>query len=200
MFIELTDHLKCIADHTEQFVVLLPDRMEGRRVMAGTVGCPVCGTVVPVVDGELDFGGQPAPMAGPTTLTAEAIATFLGLEGPGGFIAIVGGAGQLAVAVSAMMPGARFVLVNPPPAVTGSETASVVRAGRLPIKASSMRGVVVSADHGADPGWVAAAVEAVLPGNRVIVESTQSPLGHLEILARTDDLWVARTPVTTLRR
>ncbi len=200
MFIELTDHLKCIADHAEQFVVLLPDRMDGRRVMAGTVGCPVCGTVVPVVEGEMDFGGPIAPMAGQTSLTAETIVTFLGLDGPGGFIAIVGGAGESAAGVSSLMPGARLVLVNPPPGVTGSETTSVVRAGRLPIKASSMRGVVVSADHGADPAWVTAAVEAGLPGNRVVVESTLSPPDHLEVLARTDHLWVARKPVATLRR
>lgn len=200
MFIELTDHLRCIADHAEQFVVLLPDRMAGRRVMAGTVGCPVCGIVVPVVDGTMDFGGPKPPASGPTNLSADAIVTLLGLEGPGGFIAIIGTAGGLADQVLAQMPGARFVLVNPPAGVVGSETASVVRAGRLPVKISSMRGVVVSADHGADPAWVAAAVGAVLPGNRVVVESALPPDDGLEVLARTDQLWVARKPVTILRR
>lgn len=200
MFIELTDHLRCISDHAEQFVVLLPDRMEGRRVMAGTVGCPVCGTVVPVVDGTMDFGGPSPPGPAPTSLTADAIVTLLGLEGPGGFIAIIGAAGGVADEVAARMPGARFVLVNPPAGVTGSETSSVVRAGRLPVKGSSMRGVVVSADHGADPAWVAAAIGATLPGNRVVVESAVGPDEGLELLGRTDQLWVARKPVTVLRR
>lgn len=200
MFIELTDHLRCIADHAEQFVVLLPDRMAGRRVMAGTVGCPVCGIVVPVVEGTMDFGGPPAPAPGSTSLSADAIVTLLGLEGPGGFIALIGAAGGVAEEVAARLPGARLVLVNPPTGVVGSETASVIRAGRLPVKVSSMRGVVVSADHGTDPAWVAAATQAVLPGNRVVVESGHDPDAGLEVLARTGQLWVARKRVTTLRR
>lgn len=200
MFIELTDHLRCIADHDEQFVILLPDRMDGRRVMAGTIGCPVCGTTVAVVEGAMDFGGSPAPPSGATNLSAEGIVTLLGLEGAGGFIAVLGAAGGLVDQLAARLPGARFVLINPPAAVVGSETASVVRAGRLPVKAASMRGVVVSADHGSDPVWVAAAIQAVLPGNRVIVEGPLEPDGGLELLARTTDLWVARKPTTTLRR
>jgi len=199
MFIELTDHLRCIAEHDEQFVVLLPDRVEGRRVMAGTIGCPVCGAIVPVVEGNLDFGGPPPPAPGPTSLSAEAIVTLLGLEGPGGFVALVGAAGGVADEVAALMPGVRFVLVNPPASQAGSEVTSVVRAGRLPVKSASMRGVVVSADHGIDPGWVAAATRAVLPGNRLVVESTDAPAEGLDLLARTGQLWVARRP-TTIRR
>ncbi len=42
MHIELTDLLRCPADHDEAFLVLLPDRMEGRRVLAGHLGCPMC--------------------------------------------------------------------------------------------------------------------------------------------------------------
>ncbi len=200
MFIELTDHLRCIAGHDEQFVILLPDRMDGRRVMAGTIGCPVCGTTVSVVDGTMDFGGPPPPPPGPTNLSAEAIVTLLGLEGPGGFIALLGAAAGMVDQLAARLPGARFVLINPPPGVVGSEAGSVVRAGRLPVKAASMRGVVVSADHGADPAWVAAAVQAVLPGNRVIVEGPLAPGDQLDVLARTTDLWVARKPTTTVRR
>src|SRR2546421_743598 len=56
MFIELTDHLRCPADHEEQFLVLLPDRMEGRSVLSGELGCPVCGRVVRVEEGVADFG------------------------------------------------------------------------------------------------------------------------------------------------
>ena len=84
--------------------------------------------------------------------------------------------------------------------MAGSETISVIRAGHLPIKAASMRGVVVAADHGADPVWVAAAVRAVLPGNRVIVEGPLAPDDGLELLAQTTDLWVARKPTATVRR
>ena len=43
MFIELTDHLRCPEDHDEQFWCLLPDRLDGRSVKEGQLGCPVCG-------------------------------------------------------------------------------------------------------------------------------------------------------------
>ena len=45
MFIELTDHLRCPADHEEAFLVLLPDQMDGRAVRGGALGCPVCGWI-----------------------------------------------------------------------------------------------------------------------------------------------------------
>ena len=40
MFIELTDHLRCPADHEESYLVLLPDRMEGRSVRERAAGLP----------------------------------------------------------------------------------------------------------------------------------------------------------------
>ena len=67
MFIELTDHLRCPADHEESYLVLLPDRMEERSVREGRLGCPVCGRTYTLADGILDLGGDvPEPPA--TTL------------------------------------------------------------------------------------------------------------------------------------
>ena len=34
MFIELTDYLRCPADHAESYLVLLPDEMQERSVRA----------------------------------------------------------------------------------------------------------------------------------------------------------------------
>ena len=47
MFIELTDHLRCPADHEESYLVLLPDEIRERSVRAGRLGCPVGGGVDP---------------------------------------------------------------------------------------------------------------------------------------------------------
>src|SRR5688572_26146748 len=106
MFIELTDHLRCPLDHPEQFLVLLPSRMDGRRVLTGELGCPVCGTVVHLADGIADWGGA-SPSAAGSGLTAEAVAAFLGLSGPGGFALLAGGATTLAPALARLLPGAR---------------------------------------------------------------------------------------------
>lgn len=192
MFIELTDHLRCTADHPESFLVLLPDRMAGRRVAAGTLGCPVCGRVVSLTDGVIDFGGD-SPPSGPTGLSAAGIAAFLALEGPGGYLALFGAAGAVAPELAELMPGVRMVLINPPTGTEDSEIGSVLRAGRSPLKSRSMRGVVVARDHGTDTQWTDAATEAVLPGNRLVVEGPRSSRAGLEILAEAAGVWVARS-------
>ena len=65
MFIELTDHLRCPADHPERYLVLLPDRIVERSVIAGRLGCPVCGRTWAVAEGVAELGGPPpAPPSG----------------------------------------------------------------------------------------------------------------------------------------
>ena len=145
MFIELTDHLRCPRDHPEQFLVLLPSRMDGRRVLTGELGCPVCGTVVHLIDGIADWGDA-SPSTTDTGLTAEAVTAFLGLSGPGGFVLLTGGVTSLAPALARLLPGVRLVLVNPPVGTADSEVASVLRAARVPVKSASMRGAVIGAD------------------------------------------------------
>lgn len=191
MFIELTDHLRCPEPHPEQFLVLLPGRMDGRRVVTGDLGCPVCARVVPLADGIADFGG--APPAGSSDLGADAVAAFLGLSGPGGFVALVGAAAALAAELGAHIPGVRFALVNPPEGATDSEAGSVLRAARLPLKTGSVRGVVLGAATAGDEDWVADAARAVLPGLRIVVEGSDrlAPKG-IEVLASAGGVWVGR--------
>jgi uncharacterized protein YbaR (Trm112 family) len=191
MFIELTDHLRCTADHEEQFLVLLPDRMEGRRVVTGTLGCPRCGRVVRIDDGVAAFG-DPPPAAGSSALAADGARALLAIDGPGGFVALVAGAAALAAPLAALLPGVHFALVNPPAGAPPAEAASVLVASRLPVKAASMRGVVVGPGPGGDPAWVDAAIGAVLPGNRVVVEGPVREGPGREVLAEAAGVWVAR--------
>lgn len=191
MFIELTDHLRCPEDHDESFLVLLPGRMEGRRVTEGTIGCPVCHREVAIADGILAFGSAHGAHR-PADLTADAACTLLGLGGPGGYLALVGGAGVLAEEVAASLPGVSLVLVNPPPGVPDSPWASVVRAPRLPLKARSMRGIVVPAEFAQAPGWLEAAIGCVLPGLRVVGEGAAPVREDLEVLAEAGGWWVGK--------
>jgi uncharacterized protein YbaR (Trm112 family) len=191
MFIELTDHLRCPADHAEQFLVLLPSRMDGRRVLTGELGCPVCGTVVRLADGIADWGDAAASVAG-TGLTAEAVAAFLGLSGPGGFALLVGGVTTLTPALVRLIPGVRLVLVNPPAGTPDSEAASVLRAARVPVKSGSMRGAVLGADVTPFPERVAESVAAVLPGLRIVGEGGEPPTAGVEVLGESEGCWVLR--------
>lgn len=189
MFIELTDHLRCTEAHDEAFLVLVPDTLEGRRVASGVLGCPVCNREVRIDAGVADFGDPPRP--GSTALTAEAVAALLGLDGPGGYVALLGAAGGLADALTALMPGIRWVLVNPTEQRVESPWVSVLRAGRMPIKQRSMRGVVVAADHGA-ADWVEAALGAVLPGNRAVIEAPLPERVGGQLLAEAGGVSVVR--------
>ena len=191
MFIELTDHLRCPVAHAEQFLVLLPSRMDGRRVLAGELGCPVCGLVVLLHDGIVDWG-EAAPSPGHTALTAEAVVAFLGLSGPGGYVALVGGVTVLATALARHLPGIRLVLVNPPAGTPDSEEASVLRAPSLPLKSGSMRGTVLGADLGESSAWIDASVGSVLHGLRIVVEGAEPPPDGVEILAQSGNCWVGR--------
>jgi hypothetical protein len=190
MFIELTDLLRCTADHPESYLVLLPGDMEGRHVVTGDLGCPVCGRVVRLVDGVADFGGG-VPSDGRTALTAEALAAFLGITGPGGYLALWGGVTSLAEELGPLLPDVGLVLINPPAHRASGLAAGILRAGRHPLKQSCLRGAVLGLDVVHDPDQVAQAAGSVLPGLRVVGESGTPPAG-LEVLGQTRECWVAR--------
>src|SRR3982751_5165107 len=114
MFIELTDHLRCPEDHEESFLVLLPDQMDGRSVITGQLGCPVCGRTYPVKDGILDLGDAPAETPAATRLTADALGALAGLSGPGGYFSLVGQPASLWREFQEENPGVALVAINPP--------------------------------------------------------------------------------------
>lgn len=187
MFIELTDHLRCPADHDEAFLVLVPDRMEGRRVIAGRLGCPVCDWTCTWDDG-IPSLGEAAPASGAPSFDAAAALALLGLDGPGGWVAFAGRAGSLAHEFSGLLPDVNIVAVNPPENVRPGGAVSVIRSPVWPIKLHSMRGVVVGAD--AD---VQGAIASVLPGLRATGEGDAPPLsGSDELVASAPGAWLIR--------
>ena len=190
MFIELTDHLRCHADHDESFLVLLPDQMEDRSVRTGHLGCPVCGRTYQLVDGVLDIGDAPAAGQAGTTLDADALSTLVGLHGPGGYMAMVGPPAALWKDVAELNPGVALVAVNPPEGMNDKAGISVLRAGRLPLKTGSMRGVVLGRPFAGDAHWVAEAARVVLPGLRVVGEGKDPPKELVNLLASAGGVWV----------
>jgi len=191
MFIELTDHLRCPEDHPESFLVLLPDTMDGRLVSAGVIGCPVCHQETRIIEGVADFGASQPPRQ-PSGLTADAAHALLGLDGPGGYLALVGAVGALAPSLAGRLPGISLVLVNPPAGTADSAQASVLRSARLPLKARSMRGLVIPSEYARLPGWLEDGILAVLPGLRVVGEGNAPEREGLTILAEAGGWWVAK--------
>ena len=191
MFIELTDHLRCPAEHEEQFLVLVPAELRGRDVWAGSLGCPVCQRNYPVRAGVAIFGTQPGIASAPTPLDGEAQAALAGLGSPGGYVVLVGGAAARAPDLAAALPGVALVLVNPPDNLALPPLASCLVAPRLPLKQRSMRAVILGSGYGDDRAWITDAARVVLPGNRGVGEGSVGDLPGLALAATAGQCWVA---------
>ena len=191
MFIELTDHLRCPADHDESFLVLLPDQMDGRSVRSGQLGCPVCGRTYALADGVLDTGDAP-PAEGlhGSALTADGLTTLAGLHGPGGYLVLVGPVALAWEAVAELNPGVALVAVNASAEVADAPGISVLRGSRLPIKSRAMRGVVLGRPFADDPDWVREAARVVLPGLRIVGEGGNPSPELIDLLASAEGVWV----------
>jgi uncharacterized protein YbaR (Trm112 family) len=190
MFIELTDHLRCPADHEESYLVLLPDRMEDRSVLEGRLGCPVCGRTYSLVEGVLDLGGEVPPTPASTLLEPEPLTALVGLSGPGGYLVLVGRPAGRWREVAELNPGVGLVAVNPGPEVVDAPGISLVRSGSLPLKSRSMRGVVLGSPYGSDPRWVTDGARVVLPGLRVAGEGRVPESATIDLMATAGGVWV----------
>jgi uncharacterized protein YbaR (Trm112 family) len=198
MFIELADHLRCPADHDEAFLVLLPDAMNGRSVVAGHLGCPVCGRTFRVERGELNIDGATVPTAAAeppgavesSALEASAMVALAGINGPGGYFVLVGAPAAAWREVVALNPGIGIVAVNPGPEVVDAPGVSVLRGGMLPLKRHSMRGVVLGPGYGSDAQWVGEAARVTLPGLRIVGEGSAPSADTIDLMASADGVWV----------
>jgi uncharacterized protein YbaR (Trm112 family) len=190
MFIELTDHLRCPADHEESYLVLLPDRMEDRSVREGRLGCPVCGRTYSLVEGVLDLGGEISPTPASTLLEPEPLTALVGLSGPGGYLVLVGRPAGRWREVAELNPGVGLVAVNPGPEVVDAPGISLLRSGSLPLKSRSMRGVVLGSPYGSDPRWVTDGARVVLPGLRVTGEGRVPESAAIDLMATAGGVWV----------
>ncbi len=192
MFIEVTEILCCPAGHEESYVVCVPIEMDGRSVVRGGIGCPVCHAEYPIVDGIAHFGGRavPVPAAVSPSYDAVALQAFLDLEGKGGYALLLGSAGRHGEAIAALVPGVVFLGVNPRPDVRPSAAFSVLSAARaIPVKTRSVRAVVIGADHAVEP-WLGEAVRVLLPGLRIVIEHDAAGPEGIAVLARADGLLV----------
>jgi uncharacterized protein YbaR (Trm112 family) len=194
MFIELTDHLRCPEDHEESYLVLLPDRVEDRSVRAGQLGCPVCGRTFEVVDGVLDVGGAPDGSADDPGPGPDALTALVGLNGPGGYLVVVGGPGRDWRALAERHRGVGLVVMNPPAGVRDEPGVSVLRGGRLPLKSRTMRGAVLGAGYGGETAWIADAARVVLPGLRVVGQGPDPASDLIDLMASAGGVWVGSPP------
>jgi len=194
VFIELAEYLKCPVDHEDAFLVLATGAMKGRAIRYGTLGCPVCHAEYLVVQQMVKFG--PRPEVGEPTdplPAADAVQALIGLESPGGYVALVGSAGRLVGDLSTLMRGVHFICVNPPAGIEPSISRSLVESSAtIPLRGSVVRGVVLGQEY-ARPEWLTEGARVVLRGQRVVAcaEGLDAPAG-VDALASGQGRWVGR--------
>jgi len=195
MHIELAELLCCPEQHDETFCVVSPDKTEGRTVVSGLIGCPLCRNEYAIREGVALFAPDGAALervpfdgdAGTDPPTARAL---LNLSGAGGNVALVGSAALLAPGLAGLVEGVHFVACNAPHAIRSSSEVSVLYAPQsIPLRASSMRGIVLGAEM-FQPPWIGESVRVLLRGTRfVAIGQTACPAG-IEQLAVGDGIVV----------
>ncbi len=195
-FIEL---LRCPAQHEPSALVTVADARDGDRLIAGTLGCPVCLAEYPLQDGVVDLTTRLAahrphstPMVTAPTDAAR-MAALLNLAEPGLKVALCG-AHALSAETLTAMTDAHCLAINAPRSLAAVVSSLCMDIGSaLPLASASLHGIAVDVAH---VGVLADAARLVRVGGRVVAPvNTAIPQGLRE-LARDAVEWVAQVEAT----
>ena len=154
------------------------------------IGCPVCHAEYRVEGGIARFGVPDQLEPGGTVPEAAALHAFLGLGGPGGYVALVGSATRAAPALAPLLGEVHLVGINAPSGVVPDLMFSLLESpGFIPLRTASVRGVVVGGER-ADQMWLKEAARVLLPGLRMVVLSDEGEAPGIERMATGPGVWV----------
>lgn len=196
MFLELSEAFVCPHCRPAQGLVVLLDRIEGRRVVRGSLGCPECGLRVPIRDRLVRFDrarsdsgsgaaeerpdapGAPEPRRRPDLPPvlgggdpgegATALAALLAADAVEGYLLLAPGLDELApgVAGSAVKAEVLALADRPSEAAEGVTWAVHPAGGPLPLFTGRLAGAAFLGPSDAD---VSEAVRVVRAGGRVVL-------------------------------
>jgi len=198
MFIELVDSLRCVSAHEDTWLVAGVTRMDGRRIVEGKLGCPVCRREYPVRDSVAWFAGTPfdpeasrlthAPAPAPEDRAMRA-AALLGLTDAGGIVVLGGSWADCAEAIAELGPS-HVVVLNRAIPIDAPQTVSCLVVGdRLPFAAGSVRAVALDAELAATS--LGSATGALRARGRLVAPASTPVPPDVSELARDEQDWVA---------
>lgn len=191
MHIDIIDALRCPNPHEESWLVASADVTEGRDIMEGVLGCPVCRAEYSIHGGLVAFTRLPAtmtPSAPSNEEQALRLAAFLDLTNVRSFAMLVGSWGNHARALHQLVD-APILLVNPPAGIElGGELSAITCGSAVPVARRSAHAVALDAT--VDPALVASALSAVRVGGRVVAPSTLETPSEVTLLVQDESLWV----------
>ncbi len=158
MHVTVIERLRCPAGHAESSLVASATRQIERRIVDGSLGCPVCGAEYPIRNAVADFRRDP-PTEGERTVlqrreppnedAAIRLAAQLDLTEPGRLLLLFGDYARLAPALSVMFDS-MCVAINAPQREEQhiAEHASVLRSdATIPIAPRAAHGAAVAEDQ-----------------------------------------------------
>jgi uncharacterized protein YbaR (Trm112 family) len=195
MFIELLDFLRCPNAHEESWLVLAATRADGRDIMEGVLGCPVCHVEYPIDAGVVAFSPHcsPAIVGAPNEEEALRLAATLELTGSHGY-AVLAGSWIAQARLLQTMTDVPLVLVNPPRELEMGRGLSGLTIDpdwvALPIAGSTARAIAL--DEAGTPLQLAAAISTLGVGGRILAPLSLERPQEMTELARDDRHWVAQ--------
>ncbi|MFI5246792.1 MAG: Trm112 family protein [Gemmatimonadales bacterium] len=205
MFVELLDRLRCPNRHEDMPLVATASRTVDRHIVEGTLGCPVCGAEYRVHGGAVEFGDEAHEpgaiddaIAGERTLRLGAL---LGLDDRGGLYVVDFSGARLVKWLAELSPLSQFIAFSGGDAIEGAGVVIRGRGGVLPLARACARGVALDDPS---PGLLRSAVDALVPGGRLVAPAEAAVPGGIALLARDDEQWVgereAVPALTVIRR
>ncbi|HLE56001.1 MAG TPA: hypothetical protein VJB15_02885 [Rhodothermia bacterium] len=177
MHIEFIDLLRCPRPHEETWLVAAIDQMDGRLVVEGKLGCPMCGADYSIRNGVALFIEDVGPKAAlveqagrSTAESSEIIAAFLDLSSPGKIALLAGEFAADSEAV-ARLTDSRIIALNSPRANGASDVVAAIHAASpLPLGARSLDGLALDDRH-STPEMLGQAARLLRPRGRLLAKA-----------------------------
>jgi uncharacterized protein YbaR (Trm112 family) len=196
MHIEFIDKLRCPNVHEDSWLVAAFYEMEGRAVIEGKLGCPVCGAEYVIRHGIAIFDGADASLEGSPADDPEPdgtmLAAWLDLARPG-LLALLAGEWARQSDAVAELTGARIIALNSPSRPRRSEAVAEVRAVYpIPLAGHSLDGIALDRTH-STPEMLAEAARLLRPRGRLLVRGEAQLSQQFHELARDSNQVVAES-------
>ncbi|MCC6929809.1 MAG: hypothetical protein IT359_12585 [Gemmatimonadaceae bacterium] len=213
MFIELVDSLRCPSPHEQTWLVASVTRLEGRDIVDGLLGCPVCRRQFTIRDGEVDFTdgaegresdadaaareGRDAPREGGDEETLLRLRALLALGDGGGVVLLGGNCAAWAFALEDEAQVLPLLLNAPRHGVARGRYASALRTQAvLPLAPGTLRAAWLDSAT-ASGAMLDSVVEALRARGRLVAPASVPVPAGVRELARDAYVWVAERAEAT---
>ena len=204
MFIEVIDQLRCVTPHEDSWLVATFLERDGRFIIEGALGCPICQREYRIHNGVAYFGNDVASQAAPSDDAPDpdpmAAAAFL--DAAEGVTIVLGGTwATTASAIVDMLPMRAFTM-NAPQSVSETEHIIPLHSTEgIPLAPHSVRGIALD-NANATEANITTASKVLTPRGRLVVPAHIPVPTDMSELARDEHYWVAekREALIPLRR